>query len=80
MRVDMGSPVLYAMPAAMLTGLPPYCPYFCASHRIAEKRTIEVLMGSVVVMARDSYSLMRTLARLQLRNVNSSPAEVRVGT
>jgi hypothetical protein len=63
--VEPGSPVFYAMHAAMVNGLPPQCSFHCASHRITgKKRTIEVSTGSVVVMARGGNPLTTTFVQL----------------
>ena len=84
-----GSPVFYTMPVvvAMVTGSPPWYEYLRASHRIVEtrtaretkKRTIEVLMGSVVEVAYNRHPLMMTLAQLPLQNVSFRLAEVWFG-
>jgi len=80
-----GSLVFHAMPVdvAMVTGFPPWYQLFCASHRIVRvrttRRTIEVLMDSVVAMACNRHPLMTTLARLELQNVKFRLAVVRFG-
>jgi hypothetical protein len=44
--------------------------------RTGMRRTIEVLMGSVVEMAHNRHPLMMTSAQLQLQNVSFRLAEV----